>query len=491
MTKATPKKPARRVPSLPPDEGVVQILERFARNSTWRGEFSPEQSSELAGRATDSFELGLTNLFSASPRENEENFVSLVERVRDPNVLSPSLMKRLGSRLAHHKQWDALLQLSMNLGIQKLKSETQQVPDEVRSHFAVNTLSRERLASDEPLVAKQIKRDLPILATWVVGEDAVALASIFLDFATSTLPKSKLPLAKLVTRLVAVTFPADAVTTAIGSVRSSSLQIATLVDLVAKNPQGSKHAQSLITRIARSKRSEILENDLCWQRLDVMEIAQLTKYPEILSHLSAQPAWWTARQRRELMDEGVGAVLRFVDSTRRAQEVVDMRLLGEFVRDSKRPGTTIMRAAFDSVVVAALAEQSLMHEKSLGDLRGVVAERDAALEAEKAEQTLLLSRILRLEEDLRSLERSEIQSRVQKDVMAQRVMLDLIVELARAMERLRENASEDERIGAFVAEAEALMARAHVGIERDSEGRLVSIRQDDKTGKGTLLYPKP
>ena len=132
-----------------------------------------------------------------------------------------------------------------------------------------------------------------------------------------------------------------------------------------------------------------------------------------------------------------------------------------------------------------------MHEKSLGDLRGVVAERDAALEAEKAEQTILHSRILRLEEELRSLERSEIQSRVQKDVMAQRVMIDLIVELARAMERLRENATEDERIGAFVAEAEALMARAHVGIERDSEGRLVSIRQDDKTGKGTLLYPKP
>ena len=89
------------------------------------------------------------------------------------------------------------------------------------------------------------------------------------------------------------------------------------------------------------------------------------------------------------------------------------------------------------------------------------------------------------------MERSEIQSRVQKDVMAQRVMIDLIVELARAMERLRENAAEDERIGAFVAEAEALMTRAHVGIERDAEGRLVSIRQDDKTGKGTLLYPKP
>jgi len=491
MTKATPKKPARRVPSLPPDEGVVQILERFARNSTWRGEFSAEQSSELAGRATDSFELGLTYLFSTSLGEKEENFVSLVERVRDPNVLSPSLMKRLGSRLVHHKQWEALLQLSMNLGFQKLKSETQLVPGELRSRFATRTLSRERLTSDDPLVAKQIKRDLPILATWVVGEDAVALASVFLDFAASTPPRFKLPLVKLVAKLVAITIPADATTTAINSGRFSSLQIATLVDLVAKTPQGGKHAQSLIARIARSKRSEILENDLCWQRLDLMEIAQLTKYPEILSHLSAQPAWWTARQRRELMDEGVGAVLRFVDFTRKAQEVVDMRLLGEFVRDSKRPGNTIMRAAFDSVVVAALAEQSLMHEKSLGDLRGMVAERDAALEVERTEQSLLHSRILRLEEDLRSLERSEIQSRVQKDVMAQRVMIDLIVELARAMERLRENATADERIGAFVAEAEALMTRAHVSIQRDSEGRLVSIRQDDKTGTGTLLYPKP
>ena len=491
MTKATSKKPARRVPSLPPDEGVVQILERFARNSTWRGEFSPEQTSELAGRATDSFELGLTYLFSASPGENEENFVSLVERVRSFSVLSPPLRKRLGSRLAHHKQWDALLQLSMVLGIQKLKIETQLVPDELRSRFALATLSGERLASGDPLVARQIKRDLPILATWVNGEDATTLASIFLNFATSTQPKSKLPLVKLVARAIAVTIPDDAVTASISSGRLSSLQVATLVDIVANTPQGTRHAQSFITRIGRSKRSEILENDLCWRRLELMEIAQLTKYPEILSHLSAQPAWWTARQRRELMDEGVGAVLRFVDCTRKAQEVVDMRLLGEFLRDAKRPGNTIMRAAFDSVVAAALTEQSLMHEKSLGEMRDKVAERDATLEAEKVEQAQLQSRILRLEEELRILERNEIQSRVQKDVMAQRVMIDLIVELTRAMERLRENATEDERIGAFVAEAEAVMARAHIGVERDSAGRLVAIRQGDKTGRGTLLYPKP
>jgi len=491
MTKANPKKRARRVPSLPPDEGVVLILERFAKTSTWRGEFSPEQSSELAGRATDSFELGLTDLFSGSLGRAERNFVALVEQIRNPDALSPPLRKRLGSRLAHHKQWDALLQLSMDLGIQKLKNETQLVPDELRSRFAVKALCAERLASDDPLVARQIKRDLPILATWPNGEDAATLASIFLSYATSTQPKSKLSLVKLVARSIAVTIPDDAVIASINSGRLSSLQVATLVDLVAKTPQGTRHAQSFISRIGRSKRSEILENDLCWRQLDLMEIAQLTKSPEILSHLSAQPAWWTARQRRELMDEGVGAVLRFVDCTRKAQEVVDMELLGEFLRDSKRPGNTIMRAAFDSVVAAALKAQTLMHEKSLGEIRDKVAERDVALEAEKAEQTQLQSRILRLEEELRILERNEIQSRVQKDVMAQRVMIDLIVELARAMERLRENATEDERIRAFIAEAEALMARAHVGVERDSAGRLVAIRQGDKTGKGTLLYPKP
>lgn len=491
MTKATSKTSARRVPSLPQDEGVVQIIERFAKNATWRGELSPQQSSELAGRANDSFERGLTELFSASLGKSQRGFVALVEQVRDRDVLSPTLKKRLGSRLAHHKQWDALLQMSMILGIQKLETETQQVPDELRSRFAVNALSGQRLASDDPLVARQIRRDLPFLATWVIGEDAESFATILLNFATSTLPKSKLPLTKLVGRVIAVTIPDDAVTTAIGSGRFSSLQIATLVDLVAKTPQGSKHAQSLITRIARSKRSEILENDLCWQRLDLMEIAQLTKSPEILSHLSAQPAWWTARQRRELMDEGVGAILRLVDCTRRAQEVVDMRLLGEFLRDSKRPGNTIMRAAFDSIVAAALAEQSLMHERSLGEVRGMVAERDTALAAEQAEQSQLQSRILRLEDELRSLERSEIQSRAQKDVMAQRVMIDLIVELVRAMERLRENARGDERIMAFVAETEALMAGAHFSVERDSDGRLKSIHQGDKTGKGTLLYPKP
>jgi uncharacterized protein (DUF885 family) len=132
-----------------------------------------------------------------------------------------------------------------------------------------------------------------------------------------------------------------------------------------------------------------------------------------------------------------------------------------------------------------------MHEVSLAEVREIVADRDTALKRAKSEQAQLQTRIQRLEEQLRNIERSEIQSRVQKDVMAQRVMIDLIVELALAMERMSENAPKNEQVKAFVAEAESLMARASVSIERNSSGRLVAIRQGVKSNEETLLYPKP
>jgi hypothetical protein len=119
-----------------------------------------------------------------------------------------------------------------------------------------------------------------------------------------------------------------------------------------------------------------------------------------------------------------------------------------------------------------------------------VTEREAALETAKAEQAQLQARILRLEEDLRMMERSEIQSREQKDAMAQRGMIDLIVELFRAMERLNECAGEVAQVRAFVAEAEALIARANISVERNSDGRLVSIRKVDINKKDTGPYPE-
>ena len=469
----------------------MQTLERFAKSAAWRGELTTEQSSELRERTTDLIELGLIALFSASLTEGGENLIASVEQVMDHNTVNPSLKKRLGSRLAHHQQWDALLRLSTKQGVQKLKAELQLVPTEIRSIFAAQILSNETLASDDPQVIRHVKRDLPTLAAWAIGNDATTIASVLLKFTTSALPKSKLTLAKLAARCVAVTVAEDAAITALDSGRFSSLQLANLVDLVAKTPQGSKYAQSFIVRISQSKRSEALENDLCWHRLDLLDIGQLTRFPEILSHLSAQPAWWTARQRRELMDEGVGAILRFVDCTRKALDVVDTRLLGEFLRDSKRPGNALMREAFESVVKAALTEQSAMHEVSLAEVREIVTDQNTALEREKYEQAQLQTKIQRLEEQLRNIERNEIQSREQKDVMAQRVMIDLIVEIALAMERMSENAAKNDKVEAFVAEAESLMARANVSIERNSSGRLVSIRQGVKSNEETLLYPKP
>lgn len=490
MAKKTLPKPARKAPSLPPEEGVMQTLERLAKNAAWRGELTTEQSSELKKRTSDLIELDLITLFSASLPEGGKNLFASVEQVMDHNSVNPSLKKRLGPRLAYHQQWDALLRLSIKQGVQKLKAELQLAPTELRSEFAAHILSNETLASDDPQVIRHIKRDLPTLATWAIGNDASTIASVFLEFATSALPKSKLPLAKLAARGVAVTIPEDDVIAVLDSGRFSSLQLANLVDLVAKTPQGSEYAQSFIVRISRSKRSEALENDACWHRLNLLDIGQLTKFPEILSHLSAQPAWWTARQRRELIAEGVGAILRFVDCARKALEVVDTRLLGEFLRDSKRPGNAIVREAFNSVVKEALTEQSTLHEVSLTEVKGIVAERDTALEREKSEQTQLQASLQRLEEKLRTTERQEIQSREQKDAMAQRIVIDLIIELALAMERLNENARENERVKAFVAEAEALMIRANISIERNSSGRLIAIRQAGKTNKETLLYQK-
>jgi hypothetical protein len=491
MAKKTLPKPARKTPSLPPEEEVMQTLERLAKSAAWRGELTTEQSSELKKRTSDLIELDLITLFSASLMEGGENLFASVDQIMDHNTVNASLKKRLGSRLAHHQQWDALLRISTKQGFQKFKAELQLVPTEIRSNFAAQILSNEKLASDDPQVIRHVKRDLSTLATWAIGNDATTIASVFLEFTTSALPKSKLTLAKLAARCVAVTISEDSVIAALNSGRFSSLQLANLVDLVAKTPQGSKYAQSFIVRISQSKRSEALENDLCWHRLDLLDIGQLTKFPEILSHLSAQPAWWTARQRRELMAEGVGAILRFVDCTRKALDVVDTRLLGEFLRDSKRPGNALVREAFESVVKAALTEQSTMHEVSLAEVREIVADRDTALKRAKSEQAQLQTRIQRLEEQLRNIERSEIQSRVQKDVMAQRVMIDLIVELALAMQRMSENAANNEQVKAFVAEAESLMARASVSIERNSSGRLVAIRQGVKSNEETLLYPKP
>jgi hypothetical protein len=304
----------------------------------------------------------------------------------------------------------------------------------------------------------------------------------------SALPKSKFSIAKFAARSIALTIPEDAVISALDSGKFSSLQLATLVDLVAKTPQGAKYVQSFIMRISRSQRSETLENERCWQRITLLEIAQLTKYPEVMRHLSGQPAWWTARQRRELTDEGVGAILRFIDGARRAREVVDTNLLGEFLRDAKRAGNLLIREAFDSVVTTALDEQSIAHETSLAEIRAMVNEREAALELAKAEHAQLQTMIRRLEHDLRTIERGEIQSRDQKDAMAQRGIIDLIVELLRAMERLNECAREIAQVKAFVAEVEALSARANIWIERSSDGTLVSIRQSDKNNSETILY---
>jgi hypothetical protein len=489
MAKTPSTKAAHRAASLPPNEGVVPTLESLAKNITWRGELTAEQSSELLKRTNDQTELGLIDLFSAPPVEGGERFVALVGRLND-NLLTPPLIKRLGSRLAHHQQWDALFDLSRLVGVRKLKVEIESAPSELRSRFAVTSLSSERLATDDPITLRQIKRDSAILTTWATGEDAATLASAFLSFAMSALPKSKFSIAKFAARSIALTIPEDAVISALDSGKFSSLQLATLVDLVAKTPQGAKYVQSFIVRISRSQRSETLENERCWQRITLLEIAQLTKYPEVMRHLSGQPAWWTARQRRELTDEGVGSILRFIDGARRAREVVDTNLLGEFLRDAKRAGNLLIREAFDSVVTAALAEQSMAHDLSLADTRAVVTEREAALETARAEQAQLQARILRLEENLLMMERSEIQSRDQKDAMAQRGMIDLIVELLRAMERLNESAGEVAQVRAFVAEAEALIARANISVERSSDGRLVPIRKVDINKKDTGPYPE-
>jgi ribosomal protein L29 len=445
---------------------------------------------ELTTRTNEQLERDLIDLFSASPVEESERFLALIRRLETENPLGPSLMKHLGSRLAHHLQWDALFHLSRLLGVQKLKAEFEKCPGELRSEFAARTLSSERLAVENPHTVRQIKRDMAILTTFASGEDVAALAAAFLGFATSAPSKSKQSIAKFAARSIALALPEDAVILAIDSGKFSSLQLARLVDLVAQTPSGAKHALSFIARIAKSKRSETLEIELCWQRLNLLEIAQLTKVPEVFRHLSAQPAWWTARQRRELTNEGVGAIMRFVDGARSAKEVTDAGLLGEFLNDSKRVGNMLIRQAFDSVVTAALDEQSTAHEASLADIRKTVAERDAAIESAKAEQAQLQARVLRLEEDLRTIERSEIQSRAQKDAIAQRVMTTLIVKLILAMERLNENASEIESVMAFSAEAEALIRQADLLIERDSSGTLISVRQVDKTNKETILYHK-
>lgn len=490
MAKKPATKAAHRAPSLPPNEGVMQTLERLSKNITWRGELTADESLELAKRTDDEFELGLIDLFSPPPVEGIERFLALIERLGAENPLTPSFMKHVGSRLANHQQWDALFRLSQSLGVQNFKVEFERCPGEVKSRFAVQSLSNERLAIDDPNIVRQIKRDMAILSKWATGEDAAALGTAFLEFATSAPPKSKQSIAKFAARSIALTLPEEAAIAAIDSGKFSSLQLATLVDLVAKTPNGAKHALSFIARIAKSKRSETLEIELCWQRLNLLEIAQLTKVAEVFRHLSGQPAWWTARQRRELMDQGVGAIIRFIDGARRAQEVADARLLGEFLKDSKRAGNVLIRKAFDSVVTTALNEQSIAHEASLADIRKIVGERDAAIDLAKDEQAQLQTRILRLEEDLRTIERGEVQSRAQKDVIAQRVMTNLIVELILAMERLSENASEIEHVRAFSAEAEALMLRANISIERSSDRKLVSIRQVDRTKNETVLYSR-
>lgn len=488
-SRATVTKPRRSKPSVPPTETVTQTINRMAGSTAWKGELSFELSSQLRSRTSERLELQLIGLFSEELHENTVGLTDLVDEVFANDNFSTSVRKRIGARLSRHQQWDVLLHLLRIVGAKKLKSELDCAPRSALSRFAISTVTRSALSTDDRTQIRQLQRDLPTLVTWPEGGDAVTVATVLLEFSVERQPKEKLALTKLVARIFTDIVPEETSIAAINAGRVTALQLANLVTMLSKAPRGIKSAQTLIVRLSKSRLSETLSNETCWSRLSILEIGQLAKTPEIAQHLAGQPAWWSARQRRELSEEGVGSLLRLIDYLRSARDIVDLELLSAFLADTRRPGNTFIREAFDAVVKKALSEQESVHAATLAEVQSIVQRREEDIESLKVQREQLFANISKHEESLRLLERKELQSREQRDTVAQRVLVDEIVQLILATERMRKIAVGHKAVEAFVTESETIVARLGIFVERDVTGNLALIRRRLSHNDDAVLYP--
>lgn len=478
----TPAKPRRSTPP-PIAEPVAVVLDRLARNPSWSGELSAEQAKGLQGVTTSDDERVLVALFSKGSTWSQVDQGRLTDMVRLGELITPAIRKRIGPRLVHHGYWDALLDVATVVGVKKLTAELAAVPSEAKSAFSAKYLTVNELSTDDAAKSRRLKRDLSPIAAWALNRDADLVAKALLTLSLREVSGSRVSIAKEALIALVLHLPEDASVCAINSSAASSLELAQLARKLASTKHGVRNLQSLLVLIAKSRRTDVLANGDCWNDLSLLEIGQLLKTPEIVSHLAAQPAWWTARQRRELSNEGIGAVLRLIDCHRHGGEIVDKDLLGTYLRDLKRAANSVIREAFSAVVDSALEAQAVVHQLDIEKRRQNEKTLESSIATIKAEQEATLHQLERLEGDLRRQEREEIQSRREKDLAAQQPLLESIVALVIALERMRQNTPNNEQIIAYVNEIEAILMRVSIRVARDANDDLVEVVSGE-----TVLY---
>lgn len=480
--KRAPKRPGRQTP-LPASEPVVSVLERLAKNPSWVGELSAAQSSQLASAAQSEEEKVLVALFSKKSEDTPLDQERVTDILQQVDVVTPAIRKRISPRLAHHGLWEVLLGFATEIGTKKLAADLALVPSDVKSTFAATYLTSLHLSTDDNITRRQLKRDLAVIASWALNRDAEQIAKALLEFSLGSNSGTNSPMAKVALSAFLLQIPEEASIAAINASGASSLALSQLCKIIYSLKQGARHLQAFIILIAKSRQPDVLAHANCWNDLSLLEIGHLLKTPEIASHLSAQPAWWTARQRREIADEGVGAMLRFIDSHRSAGAVVDHTLLGTHLTDTKRAGNVVIREAFSAVVESALKDQATGHQLAIGKWEKSVRALEANIEEIKAEHAGTLKQLERLENDFRKQERQEIQSRKERDLAAQQPLLDSIVAIIIAIERTRQNTQRDERVVAFENEMETILLRESIKIVRDASDCVIEILRGE-----TVLY---
>lgn len=483
MAKKEPRKLATTQPrqKAPPliTEPPATVLDRLAKNPNWSGELSADQVSELEAVASSDDERLLIALFSKRTSKAVVDQDRITEILRLGELTTPAIRKRVPARLVHHCHWSVLLGLATEVGVKKLATDLTFVPPDVKSAFSASYLTLSELSTDDVAKTRRLKRDLSPIAAWALNDDAHLVAKALLTLSLREFSGSRLQIAKEALTAFVLRLPEDASVNAINSSDASSLALSQLARTIASTKQGVKNLQTFLMLIAKSQRTDVLANPECWNDLSLLEIGQLLKTPGIVSHLSAQPAWWTARQRRELAEEGIGALLRLIDCHRNGALIVDKALLGTYLNDSKRAGNLVIREAFSVVVDSALQTQSLVHKTEIEKIKVVENSLESTLAESKAELAMTIQQLERLRNEFREQERQEIQSRKEKDLAAQQPLLESIVALVMAAERMRQNTQHSEQVMAYINEIEAILMRLSIKVVRDHRDDVIEIRRGE------------
>lgn len=487
MAKNRPPKrpPARSQPETLPQttEPVITVLDRLARNPAWNGEITAEQSRMLETSASSDEDRAFIALFSKGSEEASVALNRVRDVIRRGEMTTPAIRKRIGPRLVHHRHWDALLDIATELGVKKMSADLAAVPPEVKSAFSAKHLTLKELTTDNAARSRRLKRDLAPIAAWALERDAELVATALLTFSINESSGSRFSLAKEALIALTLHLPEESTIVAINSSDASSRALSNLTKKITSTKQRTRSLQSFLVSVAKSRRTEVLASADCWASLSLSEIGQLLKTAEIVNHLSAQPAWWTARQRRELADEGIGALLRTIDCNKNGIAVIDKELLGDYLKDSKRAGNSFIREAFSAVVDSELEAQAVVHQVEIDRRKQAERDLESRIERTKAEHEATIKQLARVENELRRQERDEIQSRKEKDLAAKQPLLESITAIVLAAERMRLNMQSNDQLGAYLNEMEAILVRLSIRVTRDMTGGLIELTQGE-----TVLY---